>query len=138
MERRVSSILIVAASDDEVVAAEYVSDEALGELAAALGSKWQSVIVQREPPPIWAWEPLIDAGVISLASIVAFAEVRIENSEGDKRALRDLVRSWLRTVRFGLRVRIVWADCLITSVTETLDPGVSEEMEPYGCEIQVA
>ena len=138
MERVVTSIIIVAASGDAVAADEWVSNEALEDLATALGNTWKSVEVRRELPAIWMWEPLVDAGVISLAGIVAFAEVRLDDRPGERITMRELLRAWLQTVRFGLRVQIVWADYRITYLTETLDPGVSEELEPYGCQEQVA
>ena len=138
MTRQIASIIVMAATDDGVSAVECVPDQALADLLSALTVMWKSVAVDREPPPIWMWEPLVAAGVIPLADLVAIVELRMDDSPAEKLALREILRSWMRTLPFDVRIRIVWPDYQLTYVTETLDPGVAEETERYGCEAQVA
>jgi hypothetical protein len=135
--RQITSIVVLSAADDAESPIELVPDRALAELARKLALAWDSVVVGRQPPAIWTWEPLIDAGVISLAGMVAVVELEIEDDAAEKRALRTLLRSWLNETGWGVRVQILWANQTITFVEEILEPGISEEMERYGSEVQV-
>jgi hypothetical protein len=135
--REITSIVVMTAPEDAVSPELFVSDETLAELAKNLASRWDSVVAGREPPAIWEWEPLLDAGVISLAGMVAIIEIRMEDDVAEKLALRTVLRAWWSKASWGVRIRIIWAHQQITYVEEILEPGISEEMEPYGCEDQV-
>jgi hypothetical protein len=137
LEREITSIVVLAAADDAVAPAELVPEPALNELASSLTIQWASATVRREPPPIWMWEPLIDAGIISLAGMVAIIEIRMQDDPAEKLALRSLLRSWLSRATWGVRIHIIWAHQKITYVEEILEPGISEEMERYGREAEV-
>jgi len=137
---RVTSIVLVSAPGAAIEPDQVVPDEELQDLRARLATRWPSATVSREPPAIWTWESRVDGGHISLAGLIAIAELDLSDSDAERHALRMGIADWLTTSSgYGkVRVSIVWATQMITFTVETLPYGVAESKEPYGLQDQGA
>jgi hypothetical protein len=130
----VTSIVLVSALGVAIEPDQVLPDEELQDLGARLATHGQKATVERDPPPIWTWEPLVESGLVSLDGLVAVAELDMPDSDVGRNALRMDIADWLAgsSARGKVRVSIVWATQMITFTIETLPYGVAESKERYG------
>src|SRR6187399_214487 len=108
----ITAIVLVSTTHDEIAPGCPAPDEDIVRLGALLNERWRGASLYREVPPIWFWAPLVEAGVILLAGIVAVAEFDLDGDESERAEVRATLRTWLDSSLAGqaLRVQLVWAN----------------------------
>jgi hypothetical protein len=107
------------------VAPPELADVELERLAADLARHRSGASVLREPPAIWVWEPLLEAGVIDPSSCAGVAEIDLSDETASRSVLKRVLAEWQMGLasRDSLQVVLVWASHFISFKTERLEPG---------------